>query len=96
MTVEVTLAISIIAVIFSGIGVFSSMKFNNKKQDNEQTTQLTTVIVKLDVIGSDVKEVKADLRDVKAEMRNHGERIVKLEQQVEALQKATHTPESTD
>lgn len=58
-----------------------------KKDTQGSTTELTTVIVKLESIGSDITEIKKDIRSVKADLREHGERIAKAEQKIEALEK---------
>ena len=70
------LLISLLALIRS---------FNKDSKNN--TTELTTVIVKLEAIGSDITEIKKDIRSVKADIREHGERLAKAEQKIEALEK---------
>lgn len=71
------------ALIISGLSLIRAFGKDNKSN----TTELTTVIVKLENIGSDIVEIKKDIRSVKADIREHGERITKVEQKVEALEK---------
>lgn len=71
------------ALIISGLSLIRAFGKDNKSN----TTELTTVIVKLENIGSDIVEIKKDIRSVKADLREHGERITKVEQKVEALEK---------
>ena len=71
------------ALIISGLSLIRAFGKDNKSN----TTELTTVIVKLESIGSDITEIKKDIRSVKADLREHGERITKVEQKVEALEK---------
>ena len=71
------------ALIISGLSLIRAFSKDNKSN----TTELTTVIVKLESIGSDITEIKKDIRSVKADLREHGERITKVEQKVESLEK---------
>ncbi|MBQ6263092.1 MAG: hypothetical protein IJK58_06215 [Clostridia bacterium] len=89
MTIEVALVISAISLAFGIYSGVSNMKRNNKNDTKTDTAQLTTVIVKLENIGNDISEIKNDLRDVKADVKDHGNRLVKLEQQVKVLNKVT-------
>ena len=71
------------ALIVSGLSLIRAFSKDNRSN----TTELTTVIVKLETIASDIVEIKKDIRSVKADLREHGERITKVEQKVEALEK---------
>lgn len=62
-------------------------KRGTKADAKGDASQLTTVIVKLETIGSDIKEIKNDLRDVQAEIRDHSERLIKAEQEIKVLNK---------
>ena len=88
MTIQVALLISVISVAFGVYEGIASMKRNNKKDTETETSQLTTVIVKLENIGNDITEIKSDLRDVKDDIKNHSERLVKVEQEIEVLNNA--------
>ena len=87
-TVFITITISIVALIVSAINVFTSMRRANKKDDQDASTQMTTVIVKLENIGGDIKDVKADVRELRGDMLNHTERLAAIKQKVRALDKA--------
>lgn len=87
MTIEVAVVISLISLIFAIISGVSSMKRNARTDDRKDASELTTVIVKLENIGNDIKEIKTDLRDVKADIQVHAEKIVKIEQQIKVLNK---------
>lgn len=71
------------ALIVSGLSLIRAFS----KDSKGSTTELTTVIVKLETIGNDITEIKKDIRSVKADLREHGERIAKAEQKIEALEK---------
>lgn len=87
MTIEVAVVISLISLIFAIVSGVSSMKRNARTDDRKDASELTTVIVKLENIGNDIKEIKTDLRDVKADIQIHAEKIVKIEQQIKVLNK---------
>lgn len=87
MTIEVAVVISLISLIFAIVSGISSMKRNARTDDRKDASELTTVIVKLENIGNDIKEIKTDLRDVKADIQVHAEKIVKMEQQIKVLNK---------
>lgn len=71
------------ALIISGLALVYSLS----KDSKSNTSELTTVIVKLETIGSDITEIKKDIRSVKADLREHGERIAKAEQKIDAIEK---------
>ena len=84
----ITITVSIVALLISGINVFTSMRRANKKDDEDASAQMTTVIVKLENIGDDIKDVKTDVRELRGDMLNHTERLAAIEQKVRALDKA--------
>lgn len=87
MTMEVAVVISLISLIFAIVSGVSGMKRNARTDDRKDASELTTVIVKLENIGNDIKEIKTDLRDVKADIQVHAEKIIKMEQQIKVLNK---------
>ena len=58
--------------------LFSIYQFKTKAQQ-EDTTQLTTVIVKLESIGNGVNEIKADLKSVNNAIADLRERVTAVE-----------------
>lgn len=87
-TVFITITVSIIALVISAVSVFTNMRRANKKDDKDASAQMTTVIVKLENIGDDIKDVKTDVRELRGDMINHTERLAAIEQKVRALDKA--------
>lgn len=87
-TVFITITVSIIALVISAVSVFTNMRRTNKKDDKAASAQMTTVIVKLENIGDDIKDVKTDVRELRGDMINHTERLAAIEQKVRALDKA--------
>lgn len=80
--------VSIISVIIAGVSVLFagiSMHRNSKKDSQHDASELTTVIVKLENIGSDIRDIKTDMHEVKDDLKNHAERLTIVEQQVKEL-----------
>lgn len=71
------------ALLVSALALIRSFS----KDSKGNTTEMTTVIVKLETIGNDIAEIKKDMRSVKADLREHGERITRAEQKIDALEK---------
>ena len=87
MTIEVALLISGVSLAFGIYQGVSNLRRNNRKDDRNDASQLTTVIVKLENIGNDISEIKNDMRNVKDDMKDINIRLVKTEQQVKVLNK---------
>jgi len=87
MTIEIALLISGVSVAFGIYQGVSNMRRNNRTDDRNDATQLTTVIVKLENIGNDISDIKNDMRNVKDDMKDINVRLVRMEQQVKVLNK---------
>ena len=57
---------------------------NKTKDDKEQSSQLTTMIVKLENISTTCTEIKNELFNVKEEMKEHAKRLTIVEQSVKS------------
>ena len=93
MTVETALLISGVAVAFAIYQGINNMRRNNKTDDRNDATQLTTVIVKLESISNGVSEIKRELSTVKEDIKNDHERLIKTEESVKASHKRMDTCE---
>lgn len=80
MTVTVPLVISIGTLLFS---IYVYITANNKSN----TTELTTVIVKLENIGNGIADIKAEINSMKTEQKEDHDRLIKLESSVTTLWK---------
>lgn len=80
MSIEIALLISMISV---GFGVFSAISSYSRAKKHEQkkdTTEMTTVIIKLENISTGILEIKADLNNIKGEVKELRERMIIIEQ----------------
>jgi len=80
ITLEVALLISGISLAFAIYQGIANMKRNQKADDKNEASQLTTVIVKLENIGNGITEIKAEMNNVKTEIKESKERIIKVEE----------------
>ena len=87
MTVETVLLISGISVAFALYQGINNMRRNNKTDDRNDASQLTTVIVKLENISNGISEIKREMTTIKEDIKNDHERIIKTEESVKAAHK---------
>ncbi len=69
--------ISIASLLFS---VYIFLSSNSK----ESTSELTTVIVKLENIGSGIADIKAELNTIKKDQRDDHDRLIRLDESLES------------
>lgn len=68
-----------IPLLISGIALlFSAYQFV-KATEKEDTTQITTVLIKLEGISEGIAEIKADMKNIKIDIRQLYERLAKVE-----------------
>lgn len=65
-------AISVISLLFS---VYIFLSNNNK----ENTSELTTVIVKLENIGSGISDIKSEIASLKDDQKDDHDKLIKLD-----------------
>ena len=61
MTIEVALVISALSLAFGIYQGVSNMKRNQKADNVQEASQMTTVIVKLETISAGISEIKSDM-----------------------------------
>ena len=57
------------------------------KNSKESTTELTTVIVKLENIGAGITDIKAEIAGLKTDQREDHDRLIKVEASVATMWK---------
>lgn len=83
--IEVSILISAVSAGFAIVfGVFN-WKRAKTTDDRKDATEMTTVIVKLEAIGNDTKEIKNELKSVRKEVGDLRERVIVAEQTAKAL-----------
>jgi peptidoglycan hydrolase CwlO-like protein len=81
----VSIAVSIISVAFAIIVGVANMKRNRTTDDKKEATEITTMIVKLENIGNDTKDIKNELRNIRIEVGDLRERVTIAEQTAKSL-----------
>ena len=87
MTIEVALLISGVSLAFGIYKGITNMRRNNKKDDQNEATQLTTVIVKLENIGIGITEIKSEMSNLKNDIKESRERLIKVEESAKQAHK---------
>lgn len=80
MSIEVTFLISIISLSASIYFGFKNNRRGDRSEIEAKAMETATINVKLDNIGSDVKDIKYDISAVKTDVQNLTERMVVVEQ----------------
>ncbi|MDO5572966.1 MAG: hypothetical protein Q4G60_03190 [bacterium] len=89
MTIELTAAV-IIAIASLAFNVFQAMRKNNKDDKDEAkagSERSTAVIVKLESISDDLKEIKVENRTTTERVNAQGERLAVAENSIKSLHK---------
>lgn len=87
MTVEVALLISGVSLAFAIYSGISNLKRNKSNDDKKDATEMTTVIVKLENIGTGIAEIKSEMTNVKNDLKESRERIIKVEESTKQAHK---------
>lgn len=83
----ISIVISVLSVSVAAIVGITNMRRNKTADDRKEATEMTTVIVKLENISTDTKEIKNELRSVKGDIQGLRERIAIVEQSSKSLHK---------
>jgi hypothetical protein len=57
------------------------------KNNKENTTELTTVIVKLENIGAGITDIKSEIASMKTDQKEDHDRLIQVESSVKAMWK---------
>lgn len=95
MTIEVALVISGISLAFGIHQGVSNLKRNEKADAKNDASELTTVIVKLENIGTGITEIKAEMTNVKNDRKEDREKIIRLEESLKSAWKRIEVIEGT-
>lgn len=95
MGAELGNIISILSLVVACVVCFTNIRRNHAADDKKQSSEMTTVIVKLETISTGINEIKADVRNVKNEVQELRERIVVVEQSSKSLHKRVDHLENT-
>lgn len=80
MTSYVPIIVSVISLL---LALYTSITKNSK----ENTSELTTVIVKLENIGNGIADIKAEIASMKNDQKEDHDRLIKLDTSLSAAWK---------
>ena len=87
MTIELALLLSGISLAFGIYSGIATLKRNNTADAKNDASQLTTVIVKLENIGTGVTEIKNEMSNIKNDVKDIISRVVKVEESLKSAHK---------
>lgn len=87
MNVDIKILISIVSVSFAIYAGIKSLSRSIKEDAGKDASQMTTVIVKLESIGSGISEIKAEMSSLKEDVKENRERLVKVEESTKQAHK---------
>lgn len=80
MTPEISAIITVISVAFAIFSGVMAIRRNNRTDDRASASEITTVIVKLENIADDVKEIKENIRGLDEKIQSLDRRVTIVEQ----------------
>ena len=95
MQIDISTAIAVVSTafaIFLGIRNLTRSKTTDDKAD---ATQMATMIVKIDAVGTTVNEIKSDMREFKSEQQFLRDKIIEIEASVKSAHKRIDGLEDT-
>ena len=94
MTIELALVISGISLAFAVYFGVSNLKRQERAEMRNSTSEMTTVIVKLENICMGIAEIKAEVDDIKNDTKENWERLIKTEEAVKQAHRRLDTIEN--
>lgn len=93
MTVELGTVIAVMGTVFGILFGYASYQRAGKHETKTDASELTTVIVKLESIGTGITEIKSEMTNVKNDIKENRERIIKVEESAKQAHKRLDTIE---
>lgn len=87
MTIQMTIFLSVVSVAFAIYLGMTTISRNKTCDDKNEATQLTTVIVKLENIGTGIARIESDMNNIKSDIKEDRERLVKVEESTKSAHK---------
>lgn len=74
-------------IVISIVSLLFALYSWASKNDKDNNTELTTVIVKLENIGNGIADIKAEIANMKTDQKEDHDRLIKVESSVKTLWK---------
>lgn len=79
--------ISVLSISLGIVGIIRGWRRDNKSDTVKDASEMTTVIIKLENIASDVTEIKSETRSVKDELKDVRDKVISTENSMQAVWK---------
>ena len=80
MSVEIALIVSGLSLIFGVVSGVITLTRNQKADNQRDSSEMTTVIVKLENISTGITEIKTEFNGIKGEVKEMRDRLIIVEQ----------------
>lgn len=80
MQIDLSTIISVVSVTVAVIVMVTNIRRNNSRDNRQEASNLTTLIVKLENISEGVNEIKSDMRNMKSDIQDLRDRLIRVEQ----------------
>lgn len=87
MTIELSLLISGVSVVFAIFFGIKSQSRNDRKDTKEEAREDATIITKLEAIQTNMLEVKSEVRSYREEMKDIREHLARDNESLKSLHK---------
>lgn len=87
MSIDISTAIAIVSTCFAVFFGIRNLTRNKTTDDKADATQMATMIVKIDAVGTTVNEIKSDMREFKTEQQYLRDKIIEIESSVKSAHK---------
>ena len=85
MAATIGIVISVLSLTVTAIVGFTSLRRGKSADDHQEAAEMTTVIVKLEVISTGITEIKSDMRNLQTSQQELRDRLIICEQSTKSL-----------
>lgn len=97
MQIDISTAIAVVSTAFAIFFGIRNLTRSKTTDDKADATQMATMIVKIDAVGTTVNEIKSDMREFKNEQQFLRDKIIEIEasvksahKRIDSIEDATH------
>lgn len=95
MQIDISTAIAVVSTAFAIFFGIRNLTRSKTTDDKADATQMATMIVKIDAVGTTVNEIKSDMREFKSEQQFLRDKIIEIEASVKSAHKRIDGLEDT-
>jgi hypothetical protein len=84
MTIEIAVILSVLSVGFSIYFGITSNKRNKAKDDKQDASQMTTVLIKLETIGNGITKIETKMDRFEIDRKEDREKLIRVEESLKS------------